>query len=111
MWIGLLDKNGEPYHPKVVGRCDADAIRWRLDYLHEGALRLSNRDQCVFRVFRAIEAPSFYAFFREVDDIETFYVNLPLSVADRGRGYIGAGAILTFEPGAFAIRLPRAASK
>jgi hypothetical protein len=86
MFIGLLDANKQPYHPTVVSRVDADLVEWSLDYWKKGWLRLKNRTPLKFKVRWDIERPGFYAFFREVDDVESFYAAIPFA---RGEDQFG----------------------
>jgi len=120
MWIGLLDQDKKSYHPTVVGRVDSDLVVWKFEYLKAGWLRLSNRNELIFLVHKHIVYPHYYGFFRDIDDAETFYFPIPLTVPTAWRDQKGelttmlavkAGDQLHLAPGDLKISLPGPAKK
>jgi hypothetical protein len=119
MFIGLLDAKRNPYHPTIVSRVDADLVEWSLDYWKRGWLRLKNRTPLKFTTHWDIERPGFYAFFRDIDDVESFYAPIPFAhgedlfgrdskhLADVGTiTIVRAGDDFILDPGQIVINLP-----
>lgn len=79
MWVGLLDSEQRAYHPSVISRVDSDLIRWRIDAAPDRSALLVRSGVLVFEVHAHLtEAPAYYAFFRNIDDEETFFVPVEL---------------------------------
>ena len=105
MWIGLLDAKRDPFHPLDLTRADCDVVRWRLDYLRHGWLRLTNHTPLQFHAHHTILRPTYYAFFREVDDVKDFFAVVKF-LEDTIPDLVEAGNTLELGRGQLSMSMP-----